>query len=34
MNKKVVLIFLLGWAFAYVLPPQRVTGKLMGKSGG
>jgi hypothetical protein len=26
MNKKLVLIFLAGWALAAVLPPQRVLG--------
>jgi hypothetical protein len=25
-NKKLVLIFLAGWALAFVLPPQRVLG--------
>lgn len=31
MNKKVVLIFLAGWALAVVLPPQRVLGFLKGR---
>ena len=26
MNKKIVLVFLAGWALAIVLPPQRVIG--------
>jgi hypothetical protein len=26
MNKKIVLVFLAGWALAVVLPPQRVLG--------
>jgi len=26
VNKKIVLVFLAGWALAIVLPPQRVIG--------
>lgn len=26
MNKKLILIFLAGWALSIVLPPQRVLG--------
>lgn len=26
MNKKLILVFLAGWALAIVLPPQRVLG--------
>lgn len=32
MNKKVVLVFLAGWALAIILPPQRVLGYLKGSS--
>lgn len=31
MNKKIVLIFLAGWATALILPPTRVTGMLKGR---
>lgn len=31
MNKKLVLIFLAGWALAIVLPPQRLLAMLKGK---
>lgn len=30
MNKKVLLVFLAGWALAVVLPPQRVLGYFKG----
>ena len=30
MNKKVILIFLAGWALAFVLPPSRVLGFFKG----
>jgi hypothetical protein len=30
MNKKVILVFLAGWALAIVLPPQRVLGMFKG----
>lgn len=26
MNKRLILVFLAGWALAMVLPPQRVVG--------
>lgn len=31
-NKKLVLVFLAGWALAIVLPPQRVLGAFRSKS--
>jgi hypothetical protein len=31
MNKKLVLVFLAGWALAIVLPPQRLLAMLKGK---
>lgn len=31
-NKKLVLVFLAGWALAIVLPPQRVVGMFRSKS--
>ncbi len=31
MNKKLVLVFLAGWALAFVLPPQRLIGMFKGK---
>lgn len=31
MNKKAVMIFLLGWAVAILLPPSRVVGFLKGQ---
>lgn len=30
MNKKLVLVFLAGWALAIVFPPQRVLGYFKG----
>lgn len=33
MNKKVVLIFLAGWALALVLPPQRIMSYFKGGKG-
>ncbi len=32
MNKKLILVFLAGWALAVILPPQRVLGMFRGKS--
>jgi hypothetical protein len=32
MSKKLILVFLAGWALALVLPPQRVVGFVKGKS--
>ena len=34
MNKKIILVFLAGWALAVVLPPQRVLAMFRGKSAG
>lgn len=31
MNKKVIMIFLAGWALAIVIPPQRVLAMVKGK---
>lgn len=31
MNKKLVLVFLAGWAVAIVLPPQRLLAMVKGK---
>jgi hypothetical protein len=31
MNKKLVLVFLAGWALALIIPPTRVTGMLKGR---
>lgn len=31
MNKKLVLVFLAGWALAIVLPPQRLLAMFKGK---
>lgn len=31
MNKKLVLVFLAGWAVAIVLPPQRLIAMVKGK---
>lgn len=33
MNKKLVLVFLAGWALALVFPPQRVLGYFKGGQG-
>jgi hypothetical protein len=33
VNKKLILVFLAGWALAVVLPPQRVLGMFKGRSG-
>lgn len=33
MNKKLVLVFLAGWALALVLPPQRILAMVKGKTG-
>ncbi len=32
MNKKIILVFLAGWALALVIPPTRVTAMFKGKS--
>ena len=32
MNKKIVFVFLAGWALAIVLPPQRVFGMFTKKA--
>lgn len=32
MSKKVILVFLAGWALAFVLPPQRVLSMFRGGS--
>lgn len=32
MNKKLIFVFLAGWALALILPPTRVTGMLKGRS--
>lgn len=32
MNKKLIFVFLAGWALALVLPPQRIAGYLKGGS--
>ena len=31
-NKKLIMVFLAGWALAFVLPPQRVIGMFRSKS--
>lgn len=31
MNKKLVMIFLAGWAFAVIFPPSRVLGFVKGR---
>ncbi len=31
MNKKLVLVFLAGWALAVVLPPQRLLAMIKGQ---
>lgn len=31
-NKKLVLVFLAGWALAIILPPQRVIGMFKSKA--
>lgn len=31
MNKKLILVFLAGWALAIVVPPQRIIGMVRGK---
>lgn len=31
MNKKLILVFLAGWALSMVLPPQRLIGMFKGK---
>lgn len=33
MNKKMVLVFLAGWALALVIPPQRLMAMVKGKTG-
>lgn len=33
MNKRMVLVFLAGWALALLLPPQRVLAMVKGKTG-
>ena len=33
MSKKLVLVFLLGWGLAIVLPPQKVIGFVRGGGG-
>lgn len=32
MNKKMIFVFLAGWALALIVPPTRVTAMLKGKS--
>jgi len=32
MNKKMILIFLAGWALAVLIPPQRVVGMFRGRT--
>ena len=32
MNKKLVLVFLAGWALALIVPPQRLLAMVKGKS--
>lgn len=32
MNKKMIFVFLAGWAFAVVFPPQRVLGYFKGSA--
>lgn len=32
MNKKLVLVFLAGWALALVMPPQRLLAMVKGKT--
>ncbi len=32
MSKKMILIFLAGWALAVLIPPQRVIGMIRGRS--
>jgi hypothetical protein len=31
MNKKLILVFLAGWALALVIPPQRLLAMVKGK---
>ena len=32
MNKKLILVFLAGWALAVLIPPQRVVGMFRGRT--